>query len=147
MYARIVAGVDQSDHSGRALGHAVCLAKALGAALRVVHVVEMGWLPVAAELGANLAQVAAAWRSHGQSLLDQAADVARREGLAAETRLVETGSPTQQPAAALLAAAASWKADVIVIGARGRSGVERLLLGSMADGVARRSTVPVVLVP
>jgi nucleotide-binding universal stress UspA family protein len=35
----------------------------------------------------------------------------------------------------------------VVLGTRGRSGIERLLLGSMADGVARRSKIPVVLVP
>jgi len=48
---------------------------------------------------------------------------------------------------ALVEEAASWPADVVVLGTRGRSGLERLLLGSVADGVARRSTVPVVLVP
>jgi nucleotide-binding universal stress UspA family protein len=45
--------------------------------------------------------------------------------------------------AALVEEAASWHVDLIVLGA---GGVERLLLGSMADGVARRSSVPVLLV-
>jgi nucleotide-binding universal stress UspA family protein len=39
------------------------------------------------------------------------------------------------------------KSDMIVIGARGHSGVVGLLLGSTADYVSRHSTVPVVIVP
>jgi nucleotide-binding universal stress UspA family protein len=70
----------------------------------------------------NLAQIAAARRAEGQKLLAAAAEVA----------LVEE--------------AASWPADLVVLGARGRGAVERLLLGSVADGVARRTTIPVLLV-
>ncbi|HYA38367.1 MAG TPA: universal stress protein, partial [Candidatus Methylomirabilis sp.] len=40
-----------------------------------------------------------------------------------------------------------WPADVVVLGTHGRRGVERLLLGSVAEGVARLSTVPVLLIP
>lgn len=146
MYERILAGVDGSTQADHALRHAVALAKALGAALRVVHVVDMGWLPVAPEVGLNLAQIAAARRAEGETLLAAAGEVARAAGVAAETRLVETTAPAQQRAAALVAEAASWHADLVVLGTRGHSGVERLLLGSMADGVARRSSVPVLLV-
>jgi nucleotide-binding universal stress UspA family protein len=144
VYKRIVAGIDGSAHAEQALQHAVGLAKALGAALRIVHVVDMGWLPVAPETGLDLRQVAAARRAEGERLL--AAAAARASGVAAETRLVETGTPVQKVAAALVEEAASWPADLLVLGARGRSGMERLLLGSVADGVARRSSVPLLLV-
>jgi len=147
MYARILAGVDGSTQGDHALRHAAGLAKALGAALRIVHVVDMGWLPVAPEVGLDLARIAAARRAEGEALLAAAGEAARAAGVAAETRLVETASPTQQPAAALVEEAASWPADVVVLGTRGRRGVERLLLGSMAGGVARRSSLPVLLVP
>jgi nucleotide-binding universal stress UspA family protein len=145
MYKRIVAGVDGSTHAERALEHAIALAK-LGAALRIVHVVDMGWLPVAPELGLDLARITAARRAEGENLLAEAVVAARADGVAAETRLVETTAPAQQAAAALVDEAASWPADLIVLGTRGRRGVERLLLGSMADGVARRSSAPVLLV-
>lgn len=146
MYKRIVAGVDGSTHAEHALEHAIALAKALGAALRIVHVVDMGLLPLMPELGLDLVRVAAARRDEGENLLAVAVVTARADGVAAETRLVETAAPVQQAAAALVEEAASWPADLIVLGARGRSGLERLLLGSMADGVARRSSVPVLLV-
>lgn len=51
-----------------------------------------------------------------------------------------------EPADAILAAARSEGADVIVIGSSGRSGVGRILLGSVSDDVIRRSTIPVMVV-
>jgi len=42
--------------------------------------------------------------------------------------------------------ARAWGADIIVVGASGRRGVKRLLLGSVAEGVARLARVPVLLV-
>lgn len=41
--------------------------------------------------------------------------------------------------------AKTWLADVIVIGTHGRQGVHRLLIGSVAEGVIRTATVPVLL--
>jgi nucleotide-binding universal stress UspA family protein len=147
MYARILAGVDASAHAEHALQHAVELAKACGAALRVVHVADMGWLPVGPELGIDVDRLVDARRDNGKKLLANAIELARKAGCAAQARLIETATPTQPAAAALLEEAAAWPADVVVLGTRGRGGLERLLLGSMADGVARRSTIPVVLVP
>ena len=146
MYTRILVGVDGSEHAGHALRHAAGLAKALGAVLRIVHVVDMGWLPAAPELGLDVAKVSAARRADGEAVLASAAQAARATGAAAETRLIETETPNQPPAAALVDEAAFWPADLIVLGAHGRRGVERLLLGSTADGVARRSGIPVLLV-
>jgi nucleotide-binding universal stress UspA family protein len=51
-----------------------------------------------------------------------------------------------EPADAILAAAESEGADVIVIGSSGKTGVGRILLGSVSDDVIRRSTVPVMVV-
>jgi nucleotide-binding universal stress UspA family protein len=146
-YARILAGVDGSIHAEHALRHAVELAKACGAALRIVHVADMGWLPVGPELGLDVDRLVAARRADGEKLLAEAVELARQAGVAVEARLVETATLAQPAAAALVEEAASWPADVVVLGTRGRSGLERLLLGSVVDGVARRSTIPVVLVP
>lgn len=145
-YERILVGVDGSTHAEHALRHAATLAKALGAELRIVHVVDMGMLPLAPELALDVERIAGARRAEGEKLLAAALEQARAAGVTAEARLVETGMPAQQVAAALVGEAASWPADVVVLGARGRGGLERLLLGSVADGVARRSAAPVLLV-
>ena len=49
-------------------------------------------------------------------------------------------------ATAIVEEAAAWGADLIVIGTHGRRGFEHLVLGSVAEGVVRRATVPVLLI-
>jgi nucleotide-binding universal stress UspA family protein len=62
-------------------------------------------------------------------------------------RLLETGTPAQRIAAAIADEADAWPADLVVAGTHGRTGVQRLLLGSVAEGIARVSPVPVLLIP
>ena len=61
-----------------------------------------------------------------------------------ETALVD--SVGQRVSDIILDQAAAWPADLIVIGTHGRRGVDRVLMGSDAEQVARRSPVPVLLV-
>ncbi len=139
MHQRMVVGVDGSPQCDLAPGHAAGFANAVGAGPCLAHRVE-AWLPPTPEMGLELARIAATRRAKGKAWL---AEAARAYGAAAERQLVEAGTPAQPPAAARVQAAQSFAADPIVLGARGRSAVQRLLLGSMADGVARRAHVPV----
>jgi len=145
-YSRILAGIDGSPEAEHALAHAITLAKATSATLIIAHVVDMGWLPVAEELAIHVEQVSRARRSHGEALLAAAVAVAHRGGVEAQSSLIETGTPLRHAAEALVDEAASWRPDVIVLGARGSGGMGRPLLGSVADAVARRSAIPVLLV-
>jgi nucleotide-binding universal stress UspA family protein len=54
---------------------------------------------------------------------------------------LRTGEPLRE----LIAVVKSRRPDLVVVGARGTSGVRRLLLGSVAEGVLDRSPVPVLL--
>jgi nucleotide-binding universal stress UspA family protein len=147
MYSRILVAVDGSPTSEHALRHAIGLAKGLSAALRVVHVVDMGVLPLGPELAIDIGAVTKARRTAGEQVLEKARDTCQASGMEPETRLLETETPTQRIAAAIADEAASWPADFVVLGTHGRGVMERLLLGSVAEGVARRSTMPVLLVP
>ena len=147
MYSRILVAVDDSPHAEHAVEQAAGLARGLSAALRIIHVVDMGWLPLGPELAIDVDAIATARRAAGERVLASACERARGAGIEAEIRLLETATPTQRVAAAIADEAARWPADVVVLGTRGRRVVERLLLGSVAEGVARRSTVPVLLVP
>jgi nucleotide-binding universal stress UspA family protein len=69
MYARILAGVDGSEHGEHALRHAAGLARAMGAELRIVHVVDMGVLPLAPELALDVERLTTARRSRVPVLL------------------------------------------------------------------------------
>lgn len=147
MYSKILVAVDDSAYAGRALAHALDLARESGAALRVVHVVDMGLAPVAPELGIDTRARAVALRVEGQAAIDAAMAAVREAGLEAEPLLLETMTPTESVAQVIVEAAVDWAADLLVLGTHGRSGIERLVLGSVADGVVRRSPVPVLLMP
>jgi nucleotide-binding universal stress UspA family protein len=77
---------------------------------------------------------------------------ARRAVQAAARRLAQVGWSVRSevargvPLHELLRAASGRRVDVLVVGARGVSGVERLLLGSVAEGVLSESPVPVLIV-
>jgi nucleotide-binding universal stress UspA family protein len=147
MYTRILVAIDGSPNSANALKHAADLAKGLSASLRVLHVVDIGLLPFEPELSIDFDALFAARHAAAEKILADARDSVQAPGLEVDARLLDTATPTQHIAAAIAEAAASWPADLLVLGTHGRRGVDRWLLGSVAEGVARRSTVPVLLVP
>lgn len=147
MYSRILVAIDGSPGSAHALQHAVGLAKGLSASLRIIHVIDIGLLPYGPELSIDIDALLDARYAAAEKILAAARDSVQAPELEVETRLLDTATPVQHVAAAIAEAAASWTADLLVLGTHGRRGVERWLLGSVAEGVARRSTVPVLLVP
>jgi len=144
MYQRILVAIDGSATSGRALQEAIKLA-AVKAQLRLVYVIEEAY-PLDAEGYAYIdyETLQEAVRSTGQRTLAEAAEKVRRSGATAETALLDV--PGERIASVIDHEALNWKADLIVIGTHGRSGLSRLLLGSVAEGVVRGASVPVLLV-
>jgi nucleotide-binding universal stress UspA family protein len=147
MYKRILVAIDGSANAANALQHAAGLAKGLSASLRLIHVVDMGLMPYGPEIGIDIDALLEARYAAAEKVLGDARDSVQAPGIEVETKLVDTALPTVHVATTIAEAAASWPADLVVLGTHGRRGVERWLLGSVAEGVARRSTVPVLLVP
>jgi nucleotide-binding universal stress UspA family protein len=144
MYQRILIPIDGSDTSERALREAIKLADGK-AQLRLLHVVEEVY-PLDAEGYAfiDYAALRDVARSSGERLLAKAGETARQAGAAVETSLLEAEG--ERVANVIDADARNWPADLIVIGSHGRSGFSRLLFGSVAEGVVRGASVPVLLV-
>lgn len=147
MYSKILVAVDGSGTSLHALQQAIELARNLSATLRIVHVVDMNWLPLGPELAIDIEAISAVRRSAGEKILAAARETAQKAGLEAESTLMETETPTQHVAETIAKEASRWPADLVVLGTHGRRGFERMLLGSVAEGMARRSPVPVLLIP
>jgi nucleotide-binding universal stress UspA family protein len=146
MYQRIVVATDGSAVSELALRHAVVLARGLASGLRILHVVENGWLGLGMELAIDTEAMSRTRRNAGERILENASAVAAAAGVAAETRLEELASPTDHVADVIALAAKEWPADLVVLGTHGRRNVERLLLGGVSERLARISPVPVLLV-
>jgi nucleotide-binding universal stress UspA family protein len=77
----------------------------------------------------------------GKELVEQTAKSLAERGLRASSS-VEEGDPR----AAIVDRAAEWKADLVVLGSHGRRGLERLLLGSVSEYVARHARCSVEIV-
>lgn len=144
MYQRILAAVDGSEASAAALRAAITLAKEQQGLLRLVHVVDETAGYAIDSPSVEIERLDDAGRLEGQKALDASASEARATGIEPETTLLQRDR--SENAEAILAEAERWRADLIVIGTHGRHGVKRLLLGSVAEGVTRRSPVPVLLV-
>lgn len=147
MYAKILVAVDESDTSRHALVQAIELARKLSATLRMVHVLDMGWLPIGPEVAIDTAALSEARRGVGETIIAAARDAARQAGFEAEAGLVETETPIQQVAEAIAREASRWGAELVVLGTHGRRGFQHLMLGSVAEQVVRRSDAPVLLIP
>jgi nucleotide-binding universal stress UspA family protein len=143
-YKRILVPVDGSATSNKGLDEAIKLARAAGAKIRLLHVVD-DTLAFSSPDGAGANYVLDALRSSGRQALERAGDRVRRAKLEAESTLIENF--TGRVAEAIVDQAKRWRADLIVMGTHGRRGVNRLLIGSSAELVVRSSTLPVLLVP
>ena len=147
MYSKILVAVDESDTSLHALKHAIELARKLSATLRIVHVVDMSWLPIGPEVAIDTGALSAARRGVGEKIIESARDAAQQAGFEAEAGLIETETPIQQIAEVISREASRWGAELVVMGTHGRRGFQDLLLGSVAERMARLSSGPVLLIP
>jgi nucleotide-binding universal stress UspA family protein len=140
MYKRVLVPLDGSAPSAAALEEALRFAKACGSALRIVFVCE----PLSYILAEGPLDLSNAVRQQGEQVLTDAAANARESGVPAETALVDAGE--RRVALAITEEAVHSGSDLIMMGTHGRRGFEHLVLGSVAEGVLRRATVPVLLV-
>jgi len=143
MGQHVLVPVDGSEEAEQALEYA--LSERPGPAVTLLHVVN----PVSTfgygddDYFDVESYQAEARRQHerGERLLEKYRETAADRGVEAETAL-RTGSPARE----ILAAVEELGVDHVVMGSRGRSGVGRVLFGSVAETVTRRASVPVTIV-
>jgi nucleotide-binding universal stress UspA family protein len=145
MFKRILVAVDGSSTSDQALQEAIQLAKELQAQLRIVHAVDLRDIYLSADFVDPL-ELSNVVTKSGQEVLRKAQALAESTGIAVETQLLKMEAMGQRIPEMIAADAEAWPADLIVICTHGRSGLSRLLMGSVAEGVVRVATKPVLLV-
>ncbi len=150
MYQHILLAVDGSASSDLALREAARVTSA-GATLRAVTVVENPLLtfPTVYGVADNMEMVASApcWTAGARSWPRRKASCGARCNPASRSRRAAgSDAAGRHDPEAIEQQADSWPADLIVIGSHGRSGVKRLLLGSVAEHLLRLSTRPILLV-
>jgi nucleotide-binding universal stress UspA family protein len=140
MYGRILVPTDGSPGVERAVEHAIDLAEVHGATLHAVYVVNTASLATL-PMETSWEGVGTMLREDGEEALERVEKMAEAAGVPVETHLVE-GSPSRE----IVRFAEECEVDAIVMGTHGRGGIDRLLLGSVAERVVRAATVPVTTV-
>ena len=133
---RILCPVDFSEFSEHALLFAMRMAKWYGARLRVLHV--MPAMPPSA--GNELAGVSRALTARN---LTAFIERNRISGIDVDSEIVESPDPS----ATILGYANRFDADLVVTGSHGRSGIQRVLLGSVVEALLHKSGRPVLAIP
>ncbi|HTN72423.1 MAG TPA: universal stress protein [Methylomirabilota bacterium] len=146
MYKHILVAVDGSHSSDLALHEAINLAKSLHSQLRLVHAVDEISASWYAAGYANPAEIWDAMVMTGRDILKKDAAAATRAGLETDTKLIEINTPGRRIPEVIAEEADAWPADLLIAGTHGRRGLSHMFLGSVAEGIVRVSTRPVLLI-
>ena len=140
MASQVLYATDFSEISAHAFDEAVKVSKAMGAELVVAHVLHFP--PMVSELPAMAQEVEAAMRLWCTHRLDELASKAKAAGLSTRTVLKE-GAHAH---AGITKLAEELKPAMIVLGTHGRTGLSKVVLGSVAARVITEAPCPVLAV-
>lgn len=142
MYKRILIATDGSDKSMTAAEEGMELAKALGAQVTALYVVnEVVIASAVRQLGAERKDVEAKLETAGRKAVDALKAMGAKAGVSVDT-IVRIGAPAN----AVIDTAGAEKVDLIVMGSHGESGASKLLIGSVVQKVLYWATIPVLVV-
>jgi nucleotide-binding universal stress UspA family protein len=134
---RLLLAIDGSKESEAATHSVIAQCKPQETQVKVLNVVDLA-IPIPTSDAAGFREESL---RHGQELVHHAEEELKRAGYAVQTA-VEEGDPKSK----ILDQAARWNAELIVMGSHGRKGLDRFLMGSVAEGVARNAPCSVEIV-
>lgn len=144
-FRNILVAVDGSSHGERALAAALDLARRCNATLLLFHAIELG--PMRADLDGMVDEAAReVYRRVGAELADNVLDGAEQQARSAGLEQVQRLAQPGNAAAAIVEAAQTKGADLIIVGTRGLTGLHGLALGSVAHKVTSMAHCPVLVV-
>ena len=138
MFTHILVPHDTSDAADHALYHAKQLAKQFGAKVTLVSVISAN----PATSHAQMIQMHWVYEDQVRSYLLSARDELQREGISADCYVIDHNLVAE----AIIEYANSGSIDLVVMGTHGRTGFNRLWLGSVADKVRHQVDKPLLLV-
>jgi nucleotide-binding universal stress UspA family protein len=141
MYDTILVPTDGSDCANEAVDHALDLAARLDAHVEFLSVVDTRNLGLTTPSDVDVDALEAEYRETSEAAVAAAGAAAEAAGVPATTT-IEIGLPHST----IVEYAADPDVDLVVIGTHGRTGLQHVLLGSVAERVVRLADVPVLTV-
>lgn len=143
MVSSVLVPIDDSERSTEALEYA--LETHSDATITAIHVIDprkfYAATGIEGSITADYERIEENYERQAEALLEEARETAADRGVELETEWV-----TGAVARSIVDYADEHDVDAIVMGSHGRSGASRVLLGSVAESVTRRSPVPVTIV-
>ena len=146
----ILFATDDSENAQYAFSYAACFAKQFNAKVTLLHVVQEFKDMVAFDFGIERSVAAKKWFSvnneYFQEIKEMFNELAKEnysgESIDIEDVIVEKGNPVKM----ILQVAEDRNCDLIVMGSKGRGGLEDAMMGNTVTGVLRRSKIPVLVI-
>ncbi|MDD3552313.1 MULTISPECIES: universal stress protein [Methanothrix] len=143
----ILIATDSSKHSKKASEVGIEMAMLFGAKVTTLYVIDVG--KECASIGVLesnegddlISRIRSSLQSQGEEATGRIEEMAKSAGLTVDRVIIEG-----RPAEDILKLAGERKTDLIVVGGIGVTGLEKFLLGSVAEKVVRNSKVPVLVV-
>lgn len=139
MHDRILVPTDGSPSMGEVIDYARELAEVHDAEIHGLYVVDTG--------GYATLPVESTWNNVTEILEEEGQLALEEIGKLADSIPVETTIEKGEPSSEIVEYARDHNCDTIVMGTHGRGGIDRLLLGSVAERVVRAAPIPVMTVP
>ena len=138
-FKKILVPTDFSSQSDKSLDYAVMVANQFGAKIILLHIIEP--FPYTTTDAFMVVDNSEAMRSIAETLIKNQSKTLRQKKISVKTDLI-VGNPAQE----IIKKAEREKADLIVMGTHGRTGVEHVLLGSVAEKIVRLANCPVLTI-
>ena len=143
MFKHILVPVDGSDTAQIAVGKAIELAKAFGSRVTVIYVIDpYPFTGVGTDFAYGQAEYLSAATAEANAAVRTAKDSFSAATVTVDTSVIEAHTVWR----GIVEAGASLQVDLIVMGSHGRSGLEKLVLGSVAQAVLSHTKLPVLVV-
>ena len=139
-YGDVLVPTDGSERAAAAVTHALAVADTFGSTVHAVSVVNVGDIATGAEVDMP-PELLDELKSTAVAATEAVASEAEAAGAEAVTEVL-TGRPKQE----LLEYIADHDVDLVCMGTHGRTGLDRVLLGSTAEGLVRHADIPVLTV-
>jgi nucleotide-binding universal stress UspA family protein len=138
---KILVAIDDSKHAEAAIHALSNYFKPQTTEVRVLHVLTSVTVTPPPQMARGYAPELEEQATQLRALVEKYAQQLRAEGYKVDTA-VESGDVRET----IIDSAALWHADLILLGSRGRTGMGRLLLGSVAESVVRHANCSVLVV-
>ena len=137
-FSKVLVVVDGSEYSMNAAEYAISITKEYGSQLIALHVITSDVSTIASTFSPQMEEI----KKNAQEFFDKIRHKGGNWDIPLRTELIASSSVV----GGIIDFAEKENIDLIVVGTRGRSGLKRLLLGSVASGIVNYAHCPVMIV-